>query len=103
MGSVFLQWIFDPYLKPKMDTDKELFENFTAETQSTLRQAVLPNRETAIGQKTRPSETICFCLSSSSDKQKSNSLRSQRLCGEIAGFLSALIGVSLRLICEFGW
>jgi len=27
VGSVFLQWIFDPYLKPKMDTDNLCFLN----------------------------------------------------------------------------
>ncbi len=33
-----------------MNTDKELYKNFTAETQSTQREEFLPNRETTIGQ-----------------------------------------------------
>ncbi len=43
----------------------------------------LPNRETTIGQKTQSLEELCFCLSSSPDKQKINSLRPLRLCGDI--------------------
>ncbi len=81
-----------------MNTDKELYKNFTAETQSTQREEFLPNRETAIEQNLKASTEICFCLSSSSDKQKRNSLRSLRLCGEMVGSLSALIGVNRRLI-----
>ncbi len=46
-----MQWIFDPYLKPKMDTDKELFKNLTAEALSSRSEEFLPNRETTIGQK----------------------------------------------------
>ncbi len=56
----------------QMGTDKEFFKTLTAETQSTLRQEFLPNRETTIGQKTSSLEEACFCLSSSPDKQKMN-------------------------------
>ena len=38
-----------------------------------------------------------FFLSSSPDKQKFNSLRTLRLCGEMSESLSAKIGVNLRL------
>ncbi len=61
----------------QMDTDKETFKTFTAETQSTLREEFLPNRETAIGQKSSP-----FCLSLSPDKQKNRiSAPSALICG----------------------
>ncbi len=88
-----------------MDADKELFKNFTAETQSTQREEFLPTRETAIGQNLKASTEIRFCLSSSPDKQKVRSLRplpfdklrvpspvEGRLCGEMAGSFSAIIG-----------
>jgi len=81
----------------QMDADKELFKNFTAETQSTQREEFLPNRETAIGQNLKASTEICFCLSSSPDKQKIRSLRPLRLCGEMAGSLSAKIGDNRQL------
>ncbi len=55
----------------------------------------MANRETTIGQKTQSLKELCFCLSSSPDKQKTNSLRplwfdlahhpesiEGRLCGE---------------------
>ncbi len=74
-----------------MDADKDFFKSFTAETQSTLREEFLPNRETAIGQKAESLKELCFCLSLSPDKQKINSLRSLRLCGELIS-----IGVNLR-------
>jgi hypothetical protein len=35
-----------------MGTDMDFFKDLTAETQSTLREEFLPNRETTIGQKT---------------------------------------------------
>jgi len=54
----------------QIDTDKDFFKSFTAETQSTQREEFLPNRETTIGQKTWSLEEACFCLSSSPDKQK---------------------------------
>jgi len=60
-------------------------QSFTAETQSTLREEFLPNRETTIGQNLRASREICFCLSSSPDKQKSHSLR---LCGDFLNELA---------------
>ncbi len=62
----------------QMDTDKDFIKNFTAETQSTLRQEFLPNRETTIEQKARFLRESCFCLSSSPDKQKRISLRPLR-------------------------
>jgi len=61
------------------------YQLFTAETQSTLREEFLPNRETTIGQNLRASREICFCLSSSPDKQKSHSLR---LCGDFLNELA---------------
>jgi hypothetical protein len=53
-----------------MDIDKELLKSLTAETQSTQREELLPNRETTIGQNLRASREKSFCLSSSPDKQK---------------------------------
>jgi hypothetical protein len=66
---------------------------FTAETQSTQRVELLPNRETAIGQKSWSLEEACFCLSLFPDKQKTNSLKS----------LSAIIceNLRLRILCVF--
>jgi hypothetical protein len=94
-----------------MDTDKEIIKNLTAETQSTMRQEFLPNRETTIGQKAWFLRESCFCLSSSPDKQKKISLRplwfdlahhpesiEGRLRGEMSESLSARIGENRRLI-----
>jgi hypothetical protein len=62
----------------------------------------LPNRETAIGQKTWSLEEASFCLSSSPDKHK-NTLRPLRLHGEISESVSAIIGENLRLNLFAPW
>jgi len=67
----------------QIDSDKDFFKNFTAETQRAQREEYLPNRETTIGQNLLVPIETCFCLSSSPDKQKRSSLRSLRLCGEV--------------------
>ena len=63
--------------------------------QSEKKRAHAPRRQ---AQKVRRKPEICFCLSSSPDKQNNNSLCTLRLCGEVSESLSAKIGVNLRLI-----
>ena len=70
-----------------------------AKTPSRQREDLLPNRATTIGQNLRASSEICFCLSSSPDKQKVRPLRPLRLCGEtLRGSLFVFVCVSRRLI-----
>ncbi len=76
---MFNRTIFTKNFAPRRQARKDLFKKLTAETQSTQREEVLPNRETTIGQKTPSLEETGFCLSSSPDEQK---IKSLRLCGE---------------------
>ena len=79
-----------------MDTDKELFEKLTAEALSSRSEESLPHRETTIGEKAVSIKRDMFLfvvVSRQTKKQFSATsvLRDVKL-------LSALIGVSLRLI-----